>query len=159
MTCPHEIDNIFVLLPESWKRSRQPIVEVVTWCWDAIFFTHFLSLFFRSIWARVTFHCIEDSPVFVFQSAVLSKFTFRYRLGQRKTKQQQQKENTQGVSTLCAYACLLNTRSTIHNKLRKIDIDINVHRYTTLKGDIAKKYLFLLLWSLMITHIYIYCTV
>lgn len=28
-------------------------------------------------------------------------------------------------------ACLLNTRSTIHNKLRgkKIDIDINVHRY------------------------------
>lgn len=31
---------------------------------------------------------------------------------------------------------------------------------TTLKGDIAKKkYLFLLLWSLMITHIYIYCTV
>lgn len=46
-----------------------------------------------------------------------------------------------------------------HNKLRKIDIDINVHRYTTLKGDIAKKYLFLLLWSLMVTHIYIYCTV
>lgn len=45
----------------------------------------------------------------------------------------------------------------VHNKLRKIDK--NVHRYTTLKGDIAKKYLFLLLWSLMITHIYINCTV
>lgn len=36
----------------------------------------------------------------------------------------------------------------------------NVYRYTTLKGDIAKKkYLFLLLCSSMITHIYIYCTV
>lgn len=45
----------------------------------------------------------------------------------------------------------------VHNKLRKTDK--NVHRYTTLKGDIAKKYLFLLLWSLMITHIYINCTV
>lgn len=30
---------------------------------------------------------------------------------------------------------------------------------TTLKGHSEKKYLFLLLWSLMITHIYIYCTV
>lgn len=36
----------------------------------------------------------------------------------------------------------------------------NVYTYTTLKGDIAKKkYLFLLLCSSMITHIYIYCTV
>lgn len=99
--------------------------------------------------------------ILIFFVTVLSKFTFRYILGQRKfkKKQQQQKKKKQGVSTLCAKACLLNTRSTIHNKLRKIDIDINVHRYTTLKGDIAKKYLFLLLWSLMITHIYIYCTV
>lgn len=42
----------------------------------------------------------------------------------------------------------------------KKTILINVYRWTTLKGDIAKKYLFLLLCSLMvISHIYIYCTV
>lgn len=141
-----------------------------------LFFVFFLSLILvhlsqdylslsgtaRSLFFFFLFCCFF---LFCF-STMSSKLTFRYDLGQkekRKTeknrKKNKQNKRTHGVSTLCLNACLLNTRSTIHNKLRKIDIDINVHRYNTLKGDIAKKYLFLLLWSLMITHIYIYCTV
>lgn len=93
MTCQrlHEIDKHFCTLLRVLKRSR------TTHCWSShmmvrcYILTFFFFLYFWSIWARVTFHCIKDSPVFVFRSTVSSKFTFRYLLRQRRTKKKTKK--------------------------------------------------------------------
>ena len=70
------------------KEVEQPIVEVVTWWWDALFFLYF-PFVFGPFEPGLPFTVSRTVPSLFFPSTVSSKFTFRYLLGQKDKKRKE----------------------------------------------------------------------